>query len=57
MVKLAVLKKIDKEIKVALDRNIPKDFDEGFIINENYLKISLCYHLWKSRQVFCGKIT
>lgn len=37
--------KIDETIKEIWLKNIPKDFDGGYIINEDCLKMSLCYHL------------
>lgn len=37
--------KIDKVIKEILMKNMPKDFSEGYIINEECLKMILCYHL------------
>lgn len=40
-----ISRKIDQTIKEIWLKNIPKDFDEGYIINEDCLKISLCYHL------------
>ena len=36
---------IDQTIKEVWIKNIPKDFAEGYIINEDCLKMSLCYHL------------
>lgn len=40
-----ITKTIDKTIKEIWMKNIPKDFDEGYIINEDCLKMCLCYHL------------
>ena len=37
--------KIDKVIKEIRMKNIPRDFSEGYIINENCLKMIFCYHL------------
>ena len=37
--------KIDQTIREIWLKNIPKDFDEGYIINEDCLKMSFCYHL------------
>ena len=45
MVNEEIKKKIDQTIKEIWLKNIPKDFDEGYIINEDCLKMSLCYHL------------
>lgn len=45
MVKKAVAKEIDQIIREIWMKNIPKDFNEGYIINEDCLKMSLCYHL------------
>ena len=36
--------KIDKAIKEIWMKNIPKDFSEAYIINEDCLKMALCYH-------------
>ena len=40
-----ITKTIDQTIKEIWMKNIPKDFDEGYIINEDCLKMCLCYHL------------
>ncbi len=40
-----IKQKIDQTIKDIWLKNIPKDFDEGYIINEDCLKMCLCYHL------------
>ena len=40
-----IIKTIDQTIKEIWMKNIPKDFDEGYIINEDCLKMCLCYHL------------
>lgn len=45
MIKKSVQKQIDATIKEIWSKNIPKDFEEGYIINEDCLKMSLCYHL------------
>lgn len=45
MIKKCVQKQIDATIKDIWNKNIPKDFEEGYIINEDCLKMSLCYHL------------
>lgn len=45
MINEEIQKKIDKTIKEIWLNNIPKDFDQGYIINEDSLKMSLCYHL------------
>lgn len=45
MISEDVIRKIDNVIKEIWLKNIPKDFDEGYIINEDCLKMSLCYHL------------
>lgn len=45
MVKKAVKQQIDQVIQEIWSKNIPKDFREGYIINEDCLKMSLCYHL------------
>ena len=37
--------KIGKAIKEIWMKNIPRDFSEGYIINEDCLKMALCYHL------------
>lgn len=37
--------KIGKAVKEIWMKNIPKDFSEGYIINEDCLKMALCYHL------------
>ena len=37
--------KIDKAIKEIWMKNIPRDFSEGYIINEDCLKMALCYYL------------
>lgn len=37
--------KIDKAIKEIWMKNKPKDLSEGYIINEDCLKMALCYHL------------
>ena len=37
--------KIGKVIKEIWMKNIPKDLSEGYIINEDCLKMALCYHL------------
>ena len=45
MIKKSVQKQIDATIKDIWNKNIPKDFEEGYIINEDCLKMSFCYHL------------
>lgn len=45
MIKKSVQKQIDATTKEIWSKNIPKDFEEGYIINEDCLKMSLCYHL------------
>lgn len=45
MIIKSVQKQIDATIKKIWSENIPKDFEEGYIINEDCLKMSLCYHL------------
>lgn len=45
MIQKCVQKQIDTAIKEIWSKNIPKDFENGYIINEDCLKISLCYHL------------
>lgn len=45
MIKKKVAKQIDSIVRGIWSKNIPKDFDKGFIINEDCLKMSLCYHL------------
>lgn len=45
MIKKSVRKLIDETIKTIWIKNIPRDFDEGYIINEDCLKMSFCYHL------------
>ena len=45
MIKKSVEKEIDRVIKDIWNKNIPKDFKSGYIINEDCLKMSLCYHL------------
>lgn len=45
MIKKSVRKLIDETIKTIWTKNIPHDFDEGYIINEDCLKMSFCYHL------------
>lgn len=45
MIKKSVQKQIDATIKEIWSKSIPKDFEEGYIINEDCLKMSLCYHL------------
>lgn len=45
MIIKSVQKQIDATIKEIWSKNIPKDFEEGYIINEDCLKMSLCYHL------------
>lgn len=37
--------KMDKVIKEIWMKNMPKNFSEGYIINEDGLKMILCYHL------------
>lgn len=46
MIKKSIQKQIDATIKEIWTKNIPKDFEEGYIINEDCLKISLCYPLF-----------
>lgn len=45
MIRKRIQKQIDATIKEIWMKNIPKDFEEGYIINEDCLKITLCYHL------------
>lgn len=45
MIKKNVAKEIDRTIQEIWTKNIPKDFENGYIINEDCLKMSLCYHL------------
>ncbi len=45
MINKSVQKQIDSTIKEIWNKNIPKDFDEGYIINEDCLKMVFCYHL------------
>lgn len=45
MIKKSVQKHIDATIKEIWMKNIPKDYREGYLINEDCLKMSLCYHL------------
>ncbi len=45
MIKKSVQKQIDETIKEIWLKNIRKDFAEDYIINEDCLKIALCYHL------------
>jgi len=45
MVKQKIREVIDATIKDIWIKNIPKDFDQGYIVNEDCLKMSLCYHL------------
>lgn len=45
MINKSVQKQIDSTIKEIWNKNIPKDFDEGYIINEDCLKMAFCYHL------------
>ena len=45
MIKKSVQKQIDVTIKEIWMKNIPKDYKEGYLINEDCLKMSLCYHL------------
>lgn len=45
MIKKKVAKEIDRIVREIWSKNIPKDFAKGFIINEDCLKMSLCYHL------------
>lgn len=45
MVTEEVKKMIDRTIKEIWKKEIPRDFSEGYIINEDGLKMSLCYHL------------
>lgn len=40
-----IRKMIDEVVKRIWERNIPKDFKAGYIINEDCLKMSLCYHM------------
>ncbi len=44
-VKKSIVKKIDQTIKEIWEKNIPKDFEDGYIINEDCLKMCMCYHL------------
>lgn len=45
MISKEISRKIDQTIKEIWLKNIPKDFEEGYLINEDCLKMSLCYHL------------
>lgn len=45
MIKKAVRQQIDDVVQEIWMKNIPKDFKDGYIINEDCLKMSLCYHL------------
>lgn len=45
VIKKSVVKEIDQVIKEIWTKNIPKDFAEGYIINEDCLKMCICYHL------------
>lgn len=45
MIKKSVKQEIDRVIQETWMKNIPKDFRDGYIINEDCLKMSLCYHL------------
>ena len=45
MIKKSIQKLIDSTIKEIWNKNISKDFNEGYIINEDCLKIAFCYHL------------
>lgn len=45
MIKKSVQKQIDATIKEIWMKNIPKDYKEDYLINEDCLKMSLCYHL------------
>ena len=42
MVKQKIREVIDATIKDIWIKNIPKDFDQGYIVNEDCLKMSLC---------------
>lgn len=45
LLKKEISSKINQTIKEIWLKNIPKDFEDGYIINEDCLKMSLCYHL------------
>ena len=45
MVKKTVTKEIDRVIKEIWMKNIPKDFNEDYLINEDSLKMAQCYHM------------
>ncbi|MCH5250675.1 MAG: hypothetical protein J1E98_12110 [Lachnospiraceae bacterium] len=45
MVSKKVQNIINQTIKEIWLKNIPKDFNDGYIVNEDCLKMSLCYHL------------
>lgn len=52
MINQEIRKKIDQTIKEIWMKSIPKDFDEGYIINEDCLKMSLCYHMRRKLATF-----
>lgn len=45
MIKKSVQKQIDATIKEIWSKNIPKDYKEDYLINEDCLKMALCYHM------------
>lgn len=45
MIKKVVKQQIHQTIQEIWEKNIPKDFNAGYIVNEDCLKMSLCYHL------------
>ena len=57
MIKKSVRKLIDETIKTIWIKNIPRDFDEGYIINEDCLKISFCYHLRRKAVKFMNELS
>jgi hypothetical protein len=45
MVKKSVVKEIDRIIKEVWIQNIQKDYQEQYLINEDCLKMAMCYHM------------
>jgi hypothetical protein len=45
MVKKSVVKEIDRVIKDIWIKNIQKDYKEDYLINEDCLKMAMCYHM------------
>lgn len=45
MISKEISRKIDQTIKEIWMKNIAKDFEDGYIINEDCLKMAIYYHL------------